>query len=183
MAFNWKNLFRIQRSGTQSIDEAVTYSTILNSFNSAQSTEAKSLTAFSRGVQAISEAVAQVQFELYERKNGYDYRTNDNLNYLLNVAPNNFQNAFDFWRAATEMTLYQGNCFIEIKRDTNGNPKALYIIRRTSRPQALLADMGDAGMQLFWQFSSEEDVIPDRDVIHFKLNGTDETLPGNDTLV
>ena len=184
MAFNWKNLFRIKTYGAKSIDEAITYDTLLSSFTANQASEAKSLTAYSRGVQAISEAVAQVNFEMYERKDGHDYRTDSNINYLLNVAPNNYQNAFDFWRSAMEMTLYHGNCFIEIKRNKDAQPTSFHIIRRTTRPAPLMVDLGDDGVQLFWKFTQDEgDAIPDRDVIHIKINGTSEDLLGNDPLV
>lgn len=185
MAFNWKNLFRIQSNGAKTIDEAITYDTLLSSYTSQQAGEAQALTAYARGVQAIAEAVAQVHFEVYEtRDNGHSYRTDSKLNYLLNTAPNNYQNAFDFWRSIQETVLYRGNCFVEIKRESDSTPKELHIIRSTTRPAPMFVDLGQDGVQLFWKFTEDKgDALPDRDLLHFKTSGFNEDLLGNDPLV
>lgn len=187
MAVDWSRVKNILNSGSKDLKEVVNYSSLLHAFTGASSSGAMALTSYSRGVQAIAEAVAQVRFEEFKKTDGYSYRVAGEIDYLLNVAPNNYQNAFDFWRMSTEIILYTGNCFIKINRDSNGTPKSLEILRRNQRPQALLANVGtktEPNNQLFWLFEDNiESAVPDRDVIHLKINGSDVDMLGNDPLV
>ena len=187
MAIDFKKLFGIAKFGSKDLSEVLGYSELLNSYIPANNHEAKTLTAYSRGVQAIAEAVAQARFEIFEEKNGYDFRKKDDpINYLLNVAPNSYQNAYDFWRSAMEIVLYHGNCFIGVDRNQDGQPVALHINRISFKPQALLTDVSTNSVpnrQLFWMFTDNvENAVPDRDVIHLKISGSSGDLLGEDPI-
>lgn len=66
-----------------------------------------------RCVKAISEGVAVLPLHLYRRSpDGIRRRVDGSLAYLLNVAPNPNQNAFDFKRQAIQQLLCTGNAYI-----------------------------------------------------------------------
>ena len=182
MAFNWKKVMGIATEGGKDLKEVVTFSSLLKSYVGGRKSSAASITAYARGVQAISEAVAQVSFDVHSRKsNGHTSRdVEDRLNYLINVRPNDYQNGFEFWRTAIEITLYQGNCFIHINRDHDGGePTSLDIVYTVTRPTPRIVKV-DGQKRLFWQFTQQaEDSIPDRDLIHIKFTGSNEDLLGD----
>lgn len=188
MAINWQKVLGIKQNGSKNLQDAVKYSTLMSTYLPADGTGAPSLSAYSRGVQAISEAVAQVKFESFVMKNGYSTREdNSDLTYLINIAPNSYQNGFDFWRSAMEMVLYTGNCFIKINRDNaSGKPLSFDIIRINPRPTASFVEDSNTGVKtLYWSFSSsddKEDKIADSDLIHLKINGSSDNLLGVDPL-
>ena len=181
MAFNWKKVLGIAQEGSKDLKEVVRFSTLLDSYIGGRKSSAASITAYARGVQAISEAVAQVSFDVHSRKpSGYSSRdSEDRLNYLINVRPNDYQNGFEFWRTAVEITLYQGNCFIHINRDRDGGePTSLDIIYTITRPTPRMVEV-EGERRLFWQFSTAEQSVPDRDLIHLKFTGSNEDLLGD----
>jgi HK97 family phage portal protein len=183
MAFDWSKIYNIASKGAKSIGDIATYDTLLQAFVSSSKAEARSLTAYARGVQAIAEAVAQVKFEVHEQKDGYTRKKkDDSLNYLINTDPNVLQNAFDFWRTATEIVLYKGNCFIKvIRNESSGKPTSLEIQHSNYRPTSALAMM-DGEKRLYWIFEEGKDPIADRDLIHLKFSGAEEDLLGVDPL-
>jgi len=66
-----------------------------------------------RCVKLLSESVANLPLQYLKRKDGiFAEVSNDRLDYLLNVQPDNAINAFDFWRQVVQELLLDGNAYI-----------------------------------------------------------------------
>lgn len=66
-----------------------------------------------RCVKLLSESVANLPLQYLKRKDGiFTEVSNDRLDYLLNVQPDNAINAFDFWRQVVQELLLDGNAYI-----------------------------------------------------------------------
>ena len=109
-----------------------------------------------------------------EKKEASDQR----LNKLLQVSPNEYMNAYDFlYKLTTHYYLYN-NAFAFINRDSNGNVVSLFPITCTQ------ADfLTDTVGELYTQFRFRDGktvILPYRDIIHIRRNfNADELLGDN----
>jgi HK97 family phage portal protein len=109
---NWDSLFStfktIIKPDVYSVD-SISNEVVLNERT------LKSITAYTAGVNSISNAIASVPFKLRRDK---EY-VNDDLNYIIKEKPKRFQTAFDFKRGLINDMLYRGTAFARIIRDIN----------------------------------------------------------------
>lgn len=109
-----------------------------------------------------------------EKKEASDQR----LNKLLQVSPNEYMNAYDFlYKLTTHYYLYN-NAFAFINRDSNGNVVSLFPITCTQ------ADfLTDTVGELYTQFRFRDGktvILPYKDIIHIRRNfNADELLGDN----
>ena len=119
-------------TGTKSLNEAITYSPLLQSFYPSRNGDIQSLTALYRGVQAISDSCAQIEWEINQKENK---SIDPNLEFLLNIRPNPYTSSFTLWHTAVNKTLINGDAFIYIERDSRtSKPMALYMIHNDVKP-------------------------------------------------
>lgn len=108
-----------------------------------------------------------------EKKEASDQR----LNKLLQVSPNEYMNAYDFlYKLTTHYYLYN-NAFAFINRDSNGNVVSLFPITCTQ------ADfLTDTVGELYTQFRFRDGktvILPYKDIIHIRRNFNADELLGD----
>jgi HK97 family phage portal protein len=88
------------------------------------------VTAVSAAVRIISEAVASLPFNMYQRtKKGRSVAENHPVHSLLHDAPNPYMTAFTFWETVLSHLLLWGNAYAEIEWDARGQVKNLWLLR------------------------------------------------------
>lgn len=125
--------------------------------------------AFFNGVDLISSDVGKLPRHHYER------RENDTRERLRGTPvdkvlsePNEYTNAFDFWKTMQHLKLTWGNSYAEIEFDRALRPKALHIIP----PSAIRPVM--SGGQLRYEYRGAARVLEPWELIHlrgFSLDG------------
>ncbi|MFG3610992.1 phage portal protein [Rummeliibacillus stabekisii] len=113
-------------------------------------------------IKIISSDIASSDIELLD--NGLVNKESD-LNYLLNVKPNDLMSAYTFKFALTANMLLNGNSFARIIRDSKRNPVRLDFI-----PMSSMAATTD-GMEIEYQYTDDNGktmILNQSDVLHFK---------------
>lgn len=87
---------------------------------------AMGVAAFNRGVLYIATQTAKLPWEVKNRDNSLDEKSN--LNFLLNRSPNPHTNAFNLRVTLMIHAIVSGNGYWEIERDTTGRIKHLWYI-------------------------------------------------------
>lgn len=116
------------------------YSSMLNSWfglfdnkaNVAVTPESSlTLSAFYECVNAISEDIAKLPFEVLYRdaKGNYYPRLNHPATLLFSIRPNDFATPFTFTQTILKSALIRGNGYAFIERDENAIPKSLLWLR------------------------------------------------------
>lgn len=96
---------------------------------SVNATTALQVTTVFACVRLISEQIATLPFQLYQATNGGRQKARGHpVNDLLNIAPNPYQTAYDFWRMMLFNHILWGDCFAEIEYDKGMQPIALWPI-------------------------------------------------------
>lgn len=132
-------------------------------------------------VKLISEGVAilPLEFQRYnEARRCYEPQVSDNLFFLLSVAPNERQTAFEFWREALRQVLLLGNAYILPMRNALGEVQRLVLCP----PGAVTVDtrrdeyvVTDAVHDIF-------KTLPGSKVIHLRNVGIDGGYTGLSTI-
>lgn len=99
------------------ISNALSYNSSSN-FNTSKSLE---LSAVYRCVNLISSTIASLKLELFEVKDGYQYRVDNTLSNLLSHEPHPKMGAYNFFSLIVQQMLLKGNAFVFINRDTANN--------------------------------------------------------------
>ncbi|MCH7396569.1 phage portal protein [Belliella sp. DSM 107340] len=95
-----------------------------------------SITAYSSGVNAISNSIGQIPFKLFKDK---EIQKSDDLYFIVKEKPNKNLNAFDFFRMMINQMLYKGTSIAIIHRNENtGNVESLELIHYSAVSEAKL---------------------------------------------
>lgn len=92
--------------------------------------QAQKISALFSGTSLISETIAALPVYKYERlEDGSKVRVQDDkLNYLLNVACNDYTSAFNMKNTFLQSAILKGNGYLYIKRDPLGKVIGLYLV-------------------------------------------------------
>lgn len=92
--------------------------------------QAQKISALFSGTSIISETIAALPVYKYERlQDGSKVRVQDDkLNYLLNVASNDYTSAFNMKNTFIQSAILKGNGYLYIKRDGLGNILSLHLV-------------------------------------------------------
>lgn len=119
-------------------------------------------------VNVIADQLASFPKGVYKR---VDERTREKkddhpLQYLIDIEPNPFYSAFDFWHSITASTLLWGNGFAHIVRNSDFEIEGLEFIH----PDKIKIYYGviDGQIVLFYETTDKKIKIPPRDMLHFK---------------
>lgn len=113
-------------------------------------------------IKIIASDVASSDIELIDNEL---VNKDSDLNYLLNVKPNDLMSAFTFKFALTANMLLNGNSFARIIRDTKRNPIRLDFI-----PMSQMTATSD-GTKIEYQYTNDNGqtiILNQSDVLHFK---------------
>lgn len=127
---------------------------------------ALTLSAFYNGVDQLSNDIAKLPKSVYKKEGDSRMRfTEHPLNYLISTEPNEMMTAFDFWKLVVVLVILKGNCFVLIKRDSNGELLSLVI---QDNSQVIVSRKDD---KLFYTIKG--DVYLSAEVLHFKAFSLD----------
>jgi HK97 family phage portal protein len=88
------------------------------------------LSAFYECVNAISEDIAKLPFDVLLKKEGNFYPLPNNpASVLFSIRPNNFSTPITFTQTLLKSALIRGNGYAYVERDENAKPIALYWLR------------------------------------------------------
>lgn len=134
---------------------------------------ALSLSAYWAGVRRISESVAMLPVDLFERNGNVRTRVLSDLDYLLNSEANHKTTSFDYTQILVTSAINYGNGLAIIERDGFGNPTALVpVVKSYCTP----IDYDD---ELFWHVRIDDETtikVMDRDMINLRGFGTDMVM-------
>lgn len=142
--------------------------------NTFANSKAMKLSAVYRAVNVISDSVAVLPIDVYEYKDNWKYKQYNNLYYLLNVAPNPFMSSYTFKKQLVQSIILNGNGYILIERDKNGDVIQLTLLDATK--VKVIAVNNDL------KYQYENGIIYDKaDIVHI-LNYSVNGLVGISTL-
>ena len=128
-------------------------------------------------VDAIARNAGKLHGAHIVKYDGVKRETESKLNRLLQVAPNEYMNSYDFiYKLATHYYLFN-NSFAFINRDLNGNIQSIYPVTCTQ------ADfIADTRGELYIQFrfkNGKTVILPYRDIVHLRRNFNSDELLGD----
>jgi len=127
---------------------------------------ALTLSAFYNGVDQLSNDIAKLPKSVYKKEGDSRMRFTDHpLNYLISTEPNEMMTAFDFWKLVVVLVILKGNCYVLIKRDSNGELISLVI---QDNSQVKVSRKDD---KLFYTIKGN--VYLSAEVLHFKAFSLD----------
>ncbi len=132
------------------------------------------VSAWYRGVELRANAMAQLRMEFQQRdKVGgnfiqYDRGIANRLNYLLQVRPNDYENAAQMARRKEILRIMKGNAYIYIERDSYDDIKALHLC--TSGSYNPLNDT----YTITYSPKSINKIVQSGDIIHLRNTFTTE---------
>lgn len=138
-------------------------------FNSAPT-----VSAWYRGVELRSNAMAQLRMEFQQRdKEGGNFVQCNRgiakrLNYLLQVRPNDYENAAQMARRKEILRIMKGNAYIYIERDSYDDIKALHLC--TSG----IYNPVDDSYQITYSPKCTSKIVPSGDIVHLRNTFTAE---------
>lgn len=104
---------RESESNTASTPAAGDYTQIFEAYATGLGVVPLSIATVYACVKLLSESVATLPLRLLRKRNGvFVEDDSDNLGYLLNVAPNSWENAYDFKKRLVSEILLEGNAYI-----------------------------------------------------------------------
>ena len=110
---------------TNPITGEIKYNTSTDYSNS----QATKLSTVFRCMNLLSDSLAELPMIPYRKIGGWNYPDdNNNLNYLLNIQPNDYQSAFMFKKMAVVNCLGKGNTYIAIEKNNNGDNLSLTLL-------------------------------------------------------
>lgn len=120
-------------------------------------------------VRVISDQIAAFPKGVYKRASDQRSRIrlfDDYRQRLINSEPNEYYSAFDFWDTITTSVLLWGNGFAKIERDSDFNITGFMI----KHPSKIVIYYGpiDGKTVLFYKDTDTNEIIPSRDMLHFK---------------
>lgn len=127
---------------------------------------ADSVTTYQRAVQALSEAVGKLPFDVFEvAPNGDRTKTTTSPIYkLLNIAPNRHQTPIIFYSRLVTALMKKGNAYFLIKRDAQSRPIALIDINHIN---VFPFEFGDGDEKsIFYDVEGHETPFFSDDVFH-----------------
>lgn len=86
------------------------------------------LSVVNRSVNIIADSIAVMPIFNYSKKGNWWNKNDNTLNTLLNVAPNEFMSAFTLKKQAVQNLLLNGNAYIKIGRDSQGQVNELVLL-------------------------------------------------------
>lgn len=129
-------------------------------------------------VDAIARNAGKLKGAHFVKYNGTNKDTTDQrLNRLLQVAPNEYMNSYDFlYKLTTHYYLYN-NAFAYLNRDSNGNLLSIYPVTCT---QAEFMTDNTGALYVQFRFKQGNTVIlPYRDLIHLRRDFNSDELLGD----
>lgn len=99
-----------------------------NGFSSYVASQSTRLSAVYAATNMISNAVAIMPLKVVQQENGYKKEINHKVTNILNLAPNQIHNHFNFFKLLIESVILNGNGYALIERDENLNLKGLHLI-------------------------------------------------------
>jgi HK97 family phage portal protein len=125
---------------------------------------AKKVAAFYRGIVYISTQIAKLPWEVKSRNNE---RVDNAIYTILNVAPNDEMNSYDFKVNIIQQAIVSGNGYAEIERNRVGEPVALHLLNHKQVQKLRAPDN-----TILYHVRGEGDVpdvyLPYQDVFHVK---------------
>jgi len=119
------------------------------------------LSAVFGSVRNVAEDIAKLPIHLIEEKDGRRVKINTDASYLVNMAPNEIMNPFDFKQAMIACAMLWGNGYGIIKRDGFGDPVAIDLYHPTDvNPQKV--------NQTVYYVVNDLGTVSADDVIHIK---------------
>ncbi|RMD02746.1 phage portal protein [Clostridium autoethanogenum] len=81
-------------------------------------------------LQTLSNSVSKLPIYLYSYNaiKGKERIIDNNLNYILNIEPNEYMSASTFWSCVELNRNFYGNCYVYVNRDNKGNINFLWIL-------------------------------------------------------
>jgi HK97 family phage portal protein len=89
---------------------------------------------------------------------------------ILLEQPNEYQTAFNFWQHVMVHCLLEGNLYVYVQRDSQGDVEALWPLRRGT----VVVEVDDGVPKYHYVWGGTKQVFESREILHFKnlsLNG------------
>ncbi len=133
---------------------------------------AMQVSAYNRGVIYISSQIAKLPWHIKDAKNKL---IDDDVSFLLDVAPNPEMSAMDFRLQMIQNAINHGNSFAEIERTAYGKPTAIWPIR-SERVTVMRNTVG----ALVYRVTNDNGFVylAPRDVFHLKNFHTKDGIVG-----
>ena len=133
MANIFQRIFGRRETETQKVEEerGLFYGLGLgyNTASSYSNNQAMRLSAAYACTNLLSNSVALLPIKIVKYEDGKKIEVKDHpLQKVLNLAPNNRYNKFNFWKLLIESVILNGNGFVYIERDAKLNVKSLQLI-------------------------------------------------------
>lgn len=144
---------------------------------------AMQVSAYNRGVIYISSQIAKLPWNVKDRDNKL---IDDDISFLLAVAPNPEMSSMDFRMQAIQNAIHHGNSFAEIERNGAGRPVAIWPIK-SERVTVMRTNFGGLVYRVnnttdLSGSSMGETYLPPRDVFHVKNFHTKDGIVGQGTV-
>jgi HK97 family phage portal protein len=145
-------------------------STVVNEESSMQ------VSAFNRGVVYISSQIAKLPWDVKNEKNEIQPGPISNL---LNLAPNDEMNAFQFRLVMVQQAIIHGNAYAEIERNTMGAPIAMWVLNSPDM-EVLRTETSNKLVYRYTVATGDRESVylQPRDVFHLKNFHTKDGLVG-----
>lgn len=117
-----------EKQPVQQEERALTYSLGYNTISSYQTTQAMRLSAVYACTNSISNSVSLLNTHVVSKEGGKVVEIEHPLNNILNLAPNNRHNHFNFFKLLIESLILKGNGYALIIRDDNLNVVSLELL-------------------------------------------------------
>ena len=159
---NFRNLLGIA-SPDKKEQRGLSLSTIFPDADNFTNDKATTLTSVWCAIRLLSESVSSLPCSVYKKQaNGDKIEDTENRIYnLIKYYPNKYQNKITFFEYIMMCICTNGNSYVQIVRDNNGNPVELIPLN----PEKVDVVINDG--QLFYQLKNSG-ILDSADLLHFK---------------